>query len=96
MAASSEGLHDQQCTSWQEFKIPSKLILTIKLRADGEISTGTFKAHAWVQGVLQKCGIDYSKIYAPVANTAVAQVAVAIVLHLDLDKDHMDFTHMPF
>ena len=45
-----------------------------------------------MQGFRQLAGIDYKETYAPVANSKVVRLAMAIGAHTDLEIEHVDFT----
>lgn len=74
--------------------IPSRLIFKIKCGSNKEILK--LKARVVVQGFRQRAGINYKETYAPVANSTVVRLAMAIGAHTDLEIEHVDFTQAFF
>ena len=70
--------------------IPTKVVLKIKMKSNGEIEK--FKARICVLGFRQKKGLDFNpdQVYAPMTEPTTIRVLLAIANKLDLNIDHLD------
>ena len=70
--------------------IPTRLVLKIKLNADGSIDK--FKARCVVAGYRQQAGLDYDPqgTYSPMTEAVTIRIVLALANTLDLELDHLD------
>jgi hypothetical protein len=70
--------------------IPTKVVLKIKMKSNGEIEK--FKARICVLGFRQKQGLDFNpdQVYAPMTEPTTIRLLLAIANKLDLNIDHLD------
>jgi hypothetical protein len=70
--------------------IPTRLVLTIKLKSDGSIDK--FKARCVVAGFLQRSGIDCNPdgTYSPLTDAVTGRLLLGIANRLKLRIDHLD------
>lgn len=68
--------------------ITSKPVMKIKLDKDGNIER--FKLRIIACRFKQKAGVDYSEMFAPVANLESIQIICALAAKYDLELDQMD------
>ena len=68
--------------------IGCKWVFKRKRSADGKMET--YKAHLVSKGYRQRYGIDYDKIFSPVAILKSIRIMLAIATHLDYEIWQMD------
>ena len=70
--------------------IPTRLVLKIKLNADGTIDK--FKARCVVAGYRQQAGLDYDPngCYSPMTEASTIRLLLSLANSLDLEIDHLD------
>ncbi len=70
--------------------IPTRLVLKIKLNADGSIDK--YKARCVVAGYRQKAGLDYDPMgtYSPMTESTTIRLLLSLANMLDLNADHLD------
>ena len=68
--------------------ITSKAVLTIKFNVNGDIEC--LKVHLVARGFLQREGMDYQEVFAPVANIKSICILLTLVAHYNLKLDQMD------
>ena len=70
--------------------IPTRLVLKIKLNADGSIDK--FKARCVVAGYRQKAGLDYDPMgtYSPMTESTTIRLLLSLANMLNLEVDHLD------
>ncbi|KAK2403406.1 putative mitochondrial protein [Trifolium repens] len=80
---------------WELVKLPPhkkaiavKWIYKIKHKPDGSIAK--YKARLVAKGFLQKQGIDYTEVFAPVARLETVRLVIAIANHLNWDFVQLD------
>jgi hypothetical protein len=95
-----EGMQDEidaieRNHTWELVKLPPhkkaivvKWIYKIKHMPDGSIAK--YKARLVAKGFLQKQGIDYTKVFAPVARLETVRLVIAIANHLNWDFVQLD------
>src|ERR1044072_9524868 len=62
----------------QEITYLSQVVFKVKLNPDGSISK--HKARLVVRGFMQRAGLDYSEVFAPVARIETVRLLVAIAV----------------
>ena len=70
--------------------IPTKIVLKIKLNADGTIDK--MKARCCVLGFRQQSGLDYNpeQVYSPMTESSTIRLLLATANRLQLKVDHLD------
>ncbi|DBA01815.1 TPA: hypothetical protein N0F65_002931 [Lagenidium giganteum] len=82
--------------TWEECELPpgkralrTKWIFKVKRNSDGTMQR--FKARLVVVGCMQKVGIDYHEVFAPVVRMESLRIVLAIVTIEDLECGQVDF-----
>ena len=68
--------------------IALKWVYKVKVNADGEIVR--HKARLVAKGFLQKAGIDYGEVYAPIARMETIRLVVALATNEDWSLHQLD------
>jgi len=69
-------------------KIDVKWVFKVKLNSDGQVSK--YKARLVAKGFLQKQGIDYNEVFAPVARIETVRLVIAIACKNEWLLYHLD------
>ena len=69
-------------------KIDVKWLFKVKLNPDGQVSK--HKARLVARGFLQKQGIDYNEVFAPVARIETVRLVTAIACKNEWSLYHLD------
>jgi hypothetical protein len=70
--------------------ITSKPVFRLKMDSRGNVER--FKIRFVARGYVQKEGIDYKEVFAPVANLESVRILLALAAKYDLELDAMDIT----
>ena len=70
--------------------LPTKFIFKTKLNVDGSVER--HKARLVALGCLQREGLDYKEVYAPVAHITTWRTIIAVAAALNLQPQLMDVT----
>jgi len=68
--------------------LKNRWVYVVKYKADGSVDR--FKARLVIKGFLQKYGIAYTEIFAPVVRMEVLRLLLAIAAAMDWDIEQMD------
>ena len=85
-----KGVFEVRDTPTDRKVIPTKIVLKIKLNADGTIDK--MKARCCVLGFRQKSGLDYNpeQVYSPMTESSTIRLLLATANRLKLKVDHLD------
>ena len=85
-----KGVFEVRDTPIDRKVIPTKIVLKIKLNADGTIDK--MKARCCVLGFRQKSGLDYNpeQVYSPMTESSTIRLLLATANRLKLKVDHLD------
>jgi len=70
--------------------ITSKGVMRLKFNRNGNITR--YKIRIVAQGFVQKEGVDYQEVFAPVANLESIRIIMALAAKYNLELDQMDVT----
>lgn len=68
--------------------LTSKTVMRIKFDSNGNIER--YKLHIVARGFVQKEGVDYKEVFAPVANLESIRIIIALAAKYNLELDQMD------
>uniref|UniRef100_A0A8R7UZY5 Reverse transcriptase Ty1/copia-type domain-containing protein n=1 Tax=Triticum urartu TaxID=4572 RepID=A0A8R7UZY5_TRIUA len=81
--------------TWQLVKLPRGqteigLKWVFKLKKDTEGNVVKHKARLVAKGYVQRQGIDFDEVFAPVARIETVRLLIALAAHMDWEIHHMD------
>ena len=85
-----KGVYETKPAPKDRKPIPTRLVLKIKLNADGTIDK--FKARCVVAGYRQQAGLDYDPegCYSPMTEASTIRLLLSLANSLNLEIDHLD------